>query len=134
MILGHGIDLVEVARVTQMVERHGDHLLERVFTADELAYCRTSQKRLYEHLAGRFAAKEAILKALGTGWSGGIRWTDMQVVRGQRGEPGVCLTGRCLEVAQSMGVCQWHLSISHIESFAMASAIAWGGPDAQHVG
>ncbi len=91
-ILGHGIDLVEVARVQGMLDTHGERFLARCFTAGEQAYCAANAARMAEHLAGRFAAKEAVLKVLGTGWSGGIAWTDVEVVREARGGWG---SGRC---------------------------------------
>ena len=122
-ILGHGIDIVETARIRSMVERHGQHFLDRVFTAGEQAYCNANPKRHVEHLAGRFAAKEAVLKVLGTGWRGGIAWTDIEVYKEISGQPKVRLTGECARVAEQIGICRWHLSISHIETHATASAI-----------
>lgn len=122
-IRGHGIDIVETARIQHMVQQHGQRFLDRCFTPAELAYCHKNTKRLYEHLAGRFAAKEAILKVLGTGWSGGISWTDIEILPEPSGLPKVTLSGRCLEVARELGICRWHVSISHIETHATASAI-----------
>jgi holo-[acyl-carrier protein] synthase len=122
-IIGHGIDIVETARIRKMADDHGQHFLDRVFTPAEQAYCAQSQKRRYEHMAARFAAKEAVLKALGTGWRGGIAWTDVEVVKDISGQPRIALTGECLRIASEMGIARWHLSISHIESHAMASAI-----------
>jgi len=86
-ILGHGIDIVETARIRQLVESHGQRFLDRCFTPGELAYCNRNTKRFYEHLAGRFAAKEAVLKVLGTGWRGGIQWTDIEILREPSGQP-----------------------------------------------
>ncbi len=123
MILGHGIDIVETARIARMMQEHGDRFMHRVFTEGERAYV-ADQRRIIEHLAGRFAAKEAVLKALGTGWGGGILWTDVEVVRERSGQPTVALHGRCLEVARQQGVTRWLLSISHITTHATASAIA----------
>ena len=125
-LLGHGIDLVSTARLGDLAQRHGDRFYERVFTAAERAYCEKSVKRRMEHLAGRFAAKEAVLKALGTGLTGGIAWTEVEVVRAPSGQPGVRLTGRAAQIAAERGVTTWWLSISHIESHAVASAIAVG--------
>jgi holo-[acyl-carrier protein] synthase len=124
MIIGHGIDIVEVARVEQMVKDHGDRFLNRCFTAHEQAYCGRQSKRLFEHLAGRFAAKEAVLKALGTGWRGGIAWTDVEVLNEASGAPLVRLSGECRRVAESRNVSRWLISISHISTYAAASAIA----------
>ena len=122
-ILGHGIDLVETARIRRLHEQHGQHFLDRVFTPAEQAYCAANPKRYFEHLAGRFAAKEAVLKVLGTGWRGGIAWTDIEVVRDASGRPGIQLTGECARIAAEMGITRWHVSLSHIETHATASAI-----------
>jgi holo-[acyl-carrier protein] synthase len=122
-ILGHGIDIVETGRIRELVERHGAHFLDRVFTKEEQEYAGRNPKRYYEHLAGRFAAKEAVLKVLGTGWRGGIAWTDVEVVRDPSGQPRIVLGGECARIAGEIGICRWHLSISHIETHATASAI-----------
>jgi holo-[acyl-carrier protein] synthase len=122
-IVGHGIDIVETARIRKLVEQHGPHFLDRVFTAAEQRYCAASPKRYFEHLAGRFAAKEAVLKVLGTGWRGGIAWTDIEVVKESSGQPRIVLTGECLRIAVERGIAHWHVSISHIETHATASAI-----------
>jgi holo-[acyl-carrier protein] synthase len=114
---------VETGRIRQLVERHGDHFLDRVFTASEQKYASVNPKRYYEHLAGRFAAKEAVLKVLGTGWRGGIAWTDIEVVRDPSGQPRIALTGECARIAGEIGIARWHVSISHIETHATASAI-----------
>ena len=92
-VLGHGIDLVETARIGAMIDQHGQHFLDRCFTPAEQAYAARSMKRRIEHLAGRFAAKEAILKVIGTGWRGGIAWTDMEILNRESGQPFVTLTG-----------------------------------------
>ncbi|HEV7300487.1 MAG TPA: holo-ACP synthase [Tepidisphaeraceae bacterium] len=122
-IVGHGIDIVETSRVKRMVEEHGQRFLDRVFTVAEQAYASRNPKRTYEHLAGRFAAKEAVLKVLGTGWSGGIAWTDVEVVKEISGQPKIRLTGECARVAAELNITRWHISISHIETHATASAI-----------
>jgi holo-[acyl-carrier protein] synthase len=126
-IVGHGIDIVETARIKALVENHGEHFLARVFTPAEQRYCALSPKRYYEHLAGRFAAKEAVLKVLGTGWRGGIAWTDVEVVKDPSGQPKIVLTGECARIATAMGISRWHVSISHIETHATASAIGMRG-------
>jgi holo-[acyl-carrier protein] synthase len=125
-ILGHGIDLVETSRIRHLHNEHGKHFLDRVFTPAEQAYCAANPKRYFEHLAGRFAAKEAVLKVLGTGWRGGISWTDIEVVKHASGQPGIELTGESARIAQEMGIVQWHVSISHVETHATASAIGVG--------
>jgi holo-[acyl-carrier protein] synthase len=122
-ILGHGIDIVETSRIKKLVEHHGQHFLDRVFTPAEQAYCSTNPKRYFEHLSGRFAAKEAVLKVLGTGWRGGIGWTDIEVTKESSGQPKILLTGECERIARERGIYRWHVSISHIETHATASAI-----------
>ena len=126
-IVGHGIDIVETARIKALVENHGEHFLERVFTAAEQRYCALSPKRYFEHLAGRFAAKEAVLKVLGTGWRGGIAWTDIEILKELSGQPRIMLTGDCLRIARELGIQRWHVSISHIETHATARAIGLRG-------
>ena len=126
-ILGHGIDIVETSRIRKLVETHGGHFLDRVFTPAEQQYCAASSKRYFEHLAGRFAAKEAVLKVLGTGWRGGIAWTDIEVTRETSGQPRIVLTGECQRIAEWIGISRWHVSISHIETHATASAIGMRG-------
>lgn len=123
-IIAHGIDIVDIDRLGDVLDQHGERFLTRVFTPDEQAYCFSNPKRCREHLAGRFAAKEAILKAIGTGWSRGIAWTEAEVVRAPTGRPTVRLTGRALEEATAAGIDSWQLSISHIKTHAIASAIA----------
>jgi holo-[acyl-carrier protein] synthase len=128
-IVGHGIDIVETSRIRQLVEEHGKHFLDRCFTEAEQAYCLQNSKRRFEHLAGRFAAKEAVLKVLGTGWRGGIAWTDMEILNEPSGRPRLTLTDETLRIADGMGITKWHLSISHIETHATASAIGVRGED-----
>jgi len=124
-IVGHGVDIVEVSRIAGMIDRHGERFLERCFTPGERAYAEL-RKRSVEHLAGRFAAKEAVLKALGTGWRNGIAWTDVEVVLRPSGAPEVRLHGAAAEAARALGAASWWLSISHTESYAVASAVAEG--------
>lgn len=124
-IIGHGIDLAEVARIARMHSEHGGHFLERCFTGAERDYC-LGHKRSAEHLTGRFAAKEAILKALGTGWRGQIAWTDMEILNDAAGRPVLRLSGETARLAAELGITRWHVSITHTETHAMASAIAEG--------
>lgn len=126
-VMAHGIDLVEIARVAAMVERHGDRFLQRCFTAGERAYADTNTKRANETLAARFAAKEAVLKAIGTGWRDGIAWTDIEVVRLPSGQPTLSITGEAAKVADGLGLTEWSISLSHTDTHAMASAIGRGG-------
>jgi len=126
-ILGHGIDIVETQRIAKLLEDHSERFLDRCYTPAEQAYCRRNLRRYVEHLAGRFAAKEAVLKVLGTGWRRGIAWTDIEIVSEPSGAPKVVLTGECLRIAQGLGISRWHVSISHIETHATASAIGMRG-------
>jgi holo-[acyl-carrier protein] synthase len=127
-LLGHGIDIVETERIEQMVQRHGAHFLDRVFTPREQEYCRRNAKRCSQHLAGRFAAKEAVLKVLGTGWRGKIAWTDIEILPEPSGQPKLTLSGECRTIAEQLGITEWHVSISHIDTHATASAIGVRGP------
>src|ERR1700722_12860851 len=122
-VIGHGIDIVETARIRRLVEEHGPHFLDRCFTAAEQSYCASNPKRYFEHLSGRFAAKEAVMKVLGTGWRGGIAWTDIEVLKEVSGQPKIALSGECLQIDNRLGISDWHVSISHIETHATASAI-----------
>ncbi|MFW6335616.1 MAG: holo-ACP synthase [Phycisphaeraceae bacterium] len=125
-IVGHGIDLVEVERFARLLDHHADRADARLFTPGELEYAATNQKRRAEHLAVRFAAKEAALKALGTGWARGIAWTDVEVIRDGEGRPELRVTGRADEVAQERGITRWHVSLTHVRGMAMASVLAAG--------
>lgn len=125
-IVGHGIDIVETARIERLVKEHGERFLDRCFTAAEQAYCSRNERRRYEHFAGRFAAKEAILKVIGTGWSGGISWTDIEILPTPAGGPVVTLSGETASIANRLGITRWFVSISHIETHATASAIGEG--------
>ncbi|MCL4222541.1 MAG: holo-ACP synthase [Phycisphaerales bacterium] len=120
--IAHGVDIVEVARIAEMWASHGQQFLDRCFTPGEQAYC-LERRRVEEHLAARFAAKEAVLKALGLGLRGGIVWTDVEVTRSKDGAPGVVLHGRAADISCARGITSWLLSISHTSTHAMASAI-----------
>lgn len=124
-ILAHGVDMVDCARLKEAIDQHGRRFLARVFTEFELGYC-LGKKREIEHLAGRFAAKEAVLKVLGTGWRDGIAWTDIEVRNEPSGQPRIHLSGKCREVADRAGLARILISISHIETHAIASAIGVG--------
>jgi len=122
-IIRQGIDLVDCARIRDMLERHGRRFLERVFTLAEQAYAESNRNKI-EKLAGRFAAKEAILKLIGTGWRGKISWTDIEIVNNAAGQPDVHLTGEVRRIATTLGIEQISVSITHTANFAIASAIA----------
>ncbi|HEY4235600.1 MAG TPA: holo-ACP synthase [Lacipirellulaceae bacterium] len=125
-ILGIGTDIVECLRIARMIERHGELFIARVYTDGEIEYCST-RKAATQHYAGRWAAKEAILKALGTGWRRGISWRDIEVLNDRHGAPIVSLHGGALDVCENAGIRQMHVSISHCRSHAVAYAIAEGG-------
>lgn len=123
-ILGHGIDLVEVERFARLLERHAGRADDRLFTHAELEYAAANPKRRAEHLAARFAAKEASLKALGTGWARGIAWTEVEVIRNADGRPELRVTGRAAEIAKDHSITRWHVSLTHVRGTAMASVLA----------
>ena len=122
-IVAHGIDLVDCPRIEEMVKRHGERFVDRVFTADEQAYAEANKNSI-EKLAGRFAAKEAILKLIGTGWRGKIAWTDIEVINNPAGQPEVTLSGEVEKLADKLGIKHISVSITHTANFAIASAVA----------
>jgi len=124
-VIGIGTDIVEVLRIAQMIERHGELFLNRVYTPREIEYC-SSRKAATQHYAGRWAAKEAILKALGTGWSRGIQWRDMEIRNDGAGKPSVALGGGAREMCEQLGIAELLISISHCRSHATAFAVAVG--------
>ncbi|QDU63353.1 Holo-[acyl-carrier-protein] synthase [Planctomycetes bacterium Pan216] len=126
-IVGIGTDIAECSRIAKMVERHGELFLERVFTSREIDYCQT-HKNAVERFAGRWAAKEAILKSLGTGWQKGISWLDMEVVNDVAGKPIVHLGGAAAQHAVRQNIDDILISISHCRTYAVGFAIATGRP------
>jgi holo-[acyl-carrier protein] synthase len=124
-ILGIGTDIVECPRIGKMIEQHGELFLRRVYTVREIRYCQ-SRKHAIEHFAGRWAAKEAILKAMGTGRSQGIIWTSIEVRNGQNGRPQVMVCGAAREIASQRGIGEILVSISHCRTYATAYALALG--------
>lgn len=122
MIVGMGIDITEVERLEEAVSRHGRRFLERVFTPGEIAYCERHKNR-FERYAARFAAKEAAMKALGTGWRHGIRWLDLEVVNLPGGKPTLRLAGVAARFASQMGATNIVLSMTHTACQAMAQVI-----------
>ena len=131
-IVGHGIDLAEVGRIARMRAEHGAHFLDRCFTAGEQAYCLGYKHRPRTEgghegadirFAGRFAAKEAVLKVLGTGWRGQIAWTDIEILNLPSGKPELTLGGECGRIAHGLHITHWHISISHTDTHAIGSAI-----------
>lgn len=122
MILGLGIDISEVDRMREAIERRGQALVKRVFTPAEIAYCE-QHRNPFERYAARFAAKESAMKALGTGWKRGVRWVDIEVARMPSGRPTLELHGAAKQIAERMGVARISLSITHSGNFALAQVI-----------
>ena len=122
MIVGTGIDITEVPRIREAIERHGERFLKRVFTEGEIQYCESKANRL-ERYAVRFAAKEAGMKAIGTGWNHGVRWRDIEVARKPGGRPTLLLHGKAAEFAAKLGATNIALSLTHTQEEAMAQVI-----------
>lgn len=117
-----GVDITEVERIQAAIEKHGDTFLRRLYTQGERVYCEQFRNK-YERYAGRFAAKEAAMKALGTGWRRGVKWVDFEVVREPSGRPTITLGGEAKKIAERMGVKHISLSITHTASQALAQVI-----------
>ena len=126
-VIGIGTDITECLRIAKMVERHADLFLNRVYTPKEIRYCQ-SRKQSTEHFTGRWAAKEAILKALGTGWRRGIAWRDVEILNQADGRPVVYLHGGVRSIVEQLGISSLQVSISHCHTHAIALAVATG-PD-----
>lgn len=124
-ILGIGTDIVECLRIGRMIEQHGELFLNRVFTEREITYCQ-ARKHATEHFAGRWAAKEAILKAIGTGWAKGICWTDLEIRNMSSGAPKVLVRAGAKDAAIARGIHDILISISHCRTYATAYALATG--------
>jgi holo-[acyl-carrier protein] synthase len=122
MIVGTGIDIAEVPRIRQTIARFGNRFLQRIYTPGEIRYC-DSKANSVERYAARFAAKEAAMKALGTGWSRGVRWRDCEVARQPGGRPTMIFHGKAGEVAGRLNVKNTSLSISHTAEQAIAQVI-----------
>ena len=122
-IVGLGTDIVECVRIRKMIEEHGELFLQRVYTEKEIRYC-NSRRRATEHFAGRWAAKEAVLKALGTGWRRGISWRDIEIRNDYSGQPKVAVRGGAKEIAKKLRLDDVLISISHCRTYATAYAIA----------
>jgi holo-[acyl-carrier protein] synthase len=125
MIVGMGIDIAEVPRIKAVIEAQKERFLRRVYTREEVAYCEHFKNK-YERYAGRFAVKEAAMKALGTGWSRGVRWVDVEVVRQRGGRPTLSLKGEARKIADGLGVKNIAVSITHTARQALAQVIFEG--------
>jgi len=125
MIVSVGVDIVEVERIRKAVDdtRFGERLRDRVFTANEINYCEKKRRGRYESYAGRFAAKEAVMKALGRGWGSKVRWLDIEVTRARSGKPGIVLHDKTAQLAEELGIRSWFLSISHTRDHGLAYVI-----------
>ncbi len=122
MIVGLGIDMAEVDRIEAAIRRYGERFLRRVYTEAEISYCQSKSNR-FERFAGRFAAKEAAMKAIGTGWKRGVTWRDFEVTREASGRPGIRLSGVAAQVAGRLRAKRALLSITHSNSVAIAQVI-----------
>jgi holo-[acyl-carrier protein] synthase len=122
MIIAIGIDMIEIARVEEVFSRQGERFRKRVYTESEVEYCERRASRMSSY-AARFAAKEAAMKALGTGWADGVRWRDIEIVRGETGAPAILLHGRALARLGEIGASRAHVSLTHSREMAMAQVI-----------
>ena len=122
-ILGIGSDIVECVRIGRMIEQHGELFLRRVYTSREMRYCQ-ARRHSTEHFAGRWAAKEAVLKALGTGWRRGIGWRDVEIRNDPSGQPHVAVRGYAKEIAKRLELQDVLITISHCRTYAVAYAVA----------
>ena len=122
-IVGLGTDIIEIVRIGRMVERHGELFLTRVYTDEEIRYCQR-RKECFQHFAGRWAAKEAVMKTLGTGWTRGVGWRDIEVQTLKSGQPIVQVHGGAKEFANKLGISDVLITISHCRAYATATALA----------
>ena len=128
MIVSVGVDLVEVERIQKALEdpRIGKRLRDRVFTPKEIQYCEKKRRGRYESYAGRFAAKEAVMKALGRGWGAQVAWLDIEVARARSGKPEIVLHDKTARLAEELGIRRWALSITHTAEHGLAYVVAEG--------
>ncbi|MBX7210718.1 MAG: holo-ACP synthase [Verrucomicrobiaceae bacterium] len=128
-VIGIGLDLIEVSRIRDLLERHGERFKARTFTVDEIAYCdRCADPAM--HYAARFAAKEAAAKALSTGFADGVSWQDIEIARAENGAPRLVLHGGALSLAQARGITQMLVSLTHVKEMAAAQVVLGAGPAA----
>jgi holo-[acyl-carrier protein] synthase len=126
-IIGVGTDISECLRIARLIERHGEYFLNRVFTPGEIKYCQ-SRKQATQHFTGRWAAKEALLKALGVGWRKGFSWHDVEIRVQPGGKPLAVVRGGVKDLVEKLGVAEFFVSISHCRTHALATAVAVGRP------
>ena len=126
-IIGIGTEIVECLRIARMIERYGEMFINRIFTDEEVTYCR-ERKLATQHFTGRWAAKEAVLRALGTGWRPGINWRDIEIRPEAGGRATVAVRGVVRDVVEELGVTRIVVSIAHCRTYATAYALALGGP------
>ena len=126
MIISSGVDLAEVDRIQAALENPtiGERFRQRVYTEKEIAYCEKKQRGKYESYAGRFAAKEAVMKALGRGWGAKVRWLDIEVARQRSGKPEIVLHDKTAKLAAELGIRRWSLSITHTKEHGLAFVVA----------
>ncbi len=128
MIISVGVDLAEVERIRKALEdpRIGMRFRDRVFTPKEIQYCENKRRGRYESYAGRFAAKEAVMKALGRGWGAKVAWLDIEVARARSGKPEIILHDKTARLAEELGIRRWALSITHTAEHGLAYVVAEG--------
>ena len=124
MIIGNGIDIIEIIRLQHSIEKYQNHFLDHIFTRQEQQLAENKGETRYAFFAGRWAAKEAIAKALGTGFGAKCSWTDIDISNDSQGRPLVTLSGVTAKTAQELGINAWYISISHDREYACANAIA----------
>ena len=122
-IPGIGTDIVECLRIAQMIEHHGEQFINRVYSEHEIGYC-SSRKAATQHFAGRWAAKEAVMKAMGTGWRRGVDWRDIEIRNSANGQPVIAMRAGIRDLIEELGIGEVMISISHCRSHATAYAIA----------
>ena len=120
-----GTDIVEIHRIKDAIEKNGELFLKRVYTKNEIDYCEKHNSNKYQHYAARFATKEAVSKALGTGFIGEFSWKDIEVVNNENGKPRVILTGKALELFNSLNMKEIEVSISHCKEYAISVVVGY---------
>ena len=123
MIKGIGVDIIETARITEIIRDKGDTFLNRTFTPFEQEYCRQKKRGMYQSFGARFAAKEAVFKVLGTGWQKGVSWLQIEIRNDSLGKPVAVLSGEARARAERMGISELYLSVSHTEGYCAAFAV-----------